>query len=180
MIDLTDLSAMQSHARALVAHPPLAHVSLSVEQAREVAVSLTSAAGSWDEYCRQPCAPLLPSGLEAYLAAITRTQRRLAALALTPMLTRGERSILAIRYLIGARWLSKRLCEVQRWHFFCRNQCERRCALWARGWDLRNVNAQPLITNVTNSVVNVLGNPATNPFAPGGEYIGGTLYNWTH
>jgi hypothetical protein len=43
-----------------------------------------------------------------------------------------------------------------------------------------NVNAHPLITNVTNSMVNVLGNPATNPFAPGGEYIGGTLYNWTH
>jgi hypothetical protein len=43
-----------------------------------------------------------------------------------------------------------------------------------------NVNAQPWITNVTNSVVNVVGNPATNPLAPGGEYIGGTLYNWTH
>ena len=43
-----------------------------------------------------------------------------------------------------------------------------------------NVNAQPLITNVTNSVVNLLGNPATNSFAPGREYIGGTLYNWTH
>ena len=43
-----------------------------------------------------------------------------------------------------------------------------------------NVNAQSLITNVTNSVVNVLGNPATNPFAPAGEYIGGTPYNWTH
>lgn len=43
-----------------------------------------------------------------------------------------------------------------------------------------NVNAQPLITNVTKSVVNVLGHPATNPFAPGGEYICGTLYKWTH
>ena len=43
-----------------------------------------------------------------------------------------------------------------------------------------NVNAQPLITNVTNSVVNVVGNPATNLLAPGGEYIDGTLYNWTH
>jgi hypothetical protein len=43
-----------------------------------------------------------------------------------------------------------------------------------------NVNAQPLITNVTNSVVNVLGNPATNPVAPAGEYIGESLYNWTH
>lgn len=90
-------SMAKSYAEQLL-HTP-ASITLTLPQALEVAVSLTSPATSWEDFMAGSCTPMPPEAVGDYLARVCATQRRIASLGLMSELTSYERSYLAMEYL---------------------------------------------------------------------------------